>query len=161
MTTTTQLNDDIEINVTLSTPQWNVVLDWIAHAPFDEAREALKRLNTQIENIDEGENKPFTASLPIRTFNMLIFCLGQGPYYMMAEPIQQIYSQGQAAIEKLREDAANVAKQLAERPVENSEASPDNNSIEQTPVVEQPAEEPQKRTRKRRTARKTTDTQAE
>lgn len=161
MTTPTQLNDDIEINVTLPTPQWNVVLDWIAHAPFDEAREALKRLNEQIENINEDENKPFTASLPIRTFNMLIFCLGQGPYYMMAEPIQQIYSQGQAAIEKLREDAANVAKQLAERDVEKSDTGPDNSNIEQQPVVEQAEEQPVKPARKRRTARKTTKTEAE
>ena len=79
---------------------------------------------------------------------------------MMAEPIQQIYSQGQAAIEKLREDAANVAKQLAERDVEKSDTGPDNN-IEQQPVVEQAEEQPVKPARKRRTARKTAKAEAE
>ena len=132
--TTTELNDDVDINVTLPIAQWNTILDWIAHSPFDEARATLDSLNKQIENATATDT--FTAALPIRTFNMLIFALGQAPYYMMAEPIQQIYNQGQSEITRLKEQAAAAAAQILNRdPVEKSDDNPDNDAIEAQPAA--------------------------
>lgn len=134
-----ELNDDCVINVTLPNHQWNVVVDWLAHSPYQEAKTTLDSLNTQIQKRTETDQQAtsFTGELPIKTFNMLIFALGQAPYYIVAEIIQSIYTQGQQEIARLR-DQANTMK----APVEKSENSPDNSTQEQTSS---------KTTRKRRT----------
>lgn len=134
-----ELNDDCVINVTLPNHQWNVVVDWLAHSPYQEAKTTLDSLNTQIQKRTETDQQAtsFTGELPIKTFNMLIFALGQAPYYIVAEIIQAIYTQGQQEIARLR-DQANTMK----APVEKSENSPDNSTQEQTSS---------KTTRKRRT----------
>lgn len=134
-----ELNDDCVINVTLPNHQWNVVVDWLAHSPYQEAKATLDSLNAQIQKRTETDQQAtsFTGELPIKTFNMLIFALGQAPYYIVAEIIQAIYTQGQQEIARLR-DQANTMK----APVEKSENSPDNNTQEQTSS---------KTTRKRRT----------
>ena len=134
-----ELNDDCVINVTLPNHQWNVVVDWLAHSPYQEAKTTLDSLNAQIQKRTETDQQAtsFTGELPIKTFNMLIFALGQAPYYIVAEIIQAIYTQGQQEIARLR-DQANTMK----APVEKSENSPDNNTQEQTSS---------KTTRKRRT----------
>lgn len=123
-----ELNDDCVINVTLPNHQWNVVVDWLAHSPYQEAKATLDSLNAQIQKRTETDQQAtsFTGELPIKTFNMLIFALGQAPYYIVAEIIQAIYTQGQQEIARLR-DQANTMKSA----VEKSENSPDNNTQEQ------------------------------
>lgn len=129
-----ELNDDCTINVTLPNNQWNVIVDWLAHSPYNEAKTALLSLNEQIqkaaENPEFNESKTFTGTLPIKTFNMLIFALGQAPYYVVAEIIQAIYSQGQTEINRLREAANTMPEQPGEKnskpAVEKAETSTDN-----------------------------------
>jgi len=102
-----ELSDDCAIKVTLPNNQWNVVIDWLAHCPFVEAKETLEAINKQIDALDdEGRNaKEFVCSLPIKTYNMLIFALGLAPYYTVVNTIQAIYAQGQEGIQKLRDEA--------------------------------------------------------
>ena len=139
---TRELNDDCEINITMANHQWNTVADWLAHSPYQEAKEALTKLNEQIQKIvndpEKKDAKEFTGTLPIKTFNMLIFALGQAPYYVVAEIIQTIYTQGQNEIKHLREQAAMMPEQekvpeepankqnIKAAPVEKSEQSTDN-----------------------------------
>lgn len=132
-----ELNDDCKINVKLANVNWNVVLDWLAHTPYTEGRQILTDLNEQIKKIDkDSQEKEFTASLMIRQFNTLIFGLGQAPYYLVADIVQSIYAQGQAEIQRLREENIQAA-------VEKSELSPDNTNTE----VEQPKKKPTRRTK--------------
>ena len=92
----------------------------------------LQKLLQDMENPEFNESKTFTGTLPIKTFNMLIFALGQAPYYVVAEIIQAIYSQGQAEINRLREAANTMLQQpgekISEHPVEKTETSTDNTS---------------------------------
>lgn len=142
-----QLNDDCEINITLPNNQWNTVVDWIAHTPYEEAKQILTTLNAQIADkvAKDASGTEFTGTLPIKTFNTLIFALGQAPYYVVAEIIQAIFTQGQHEINRLREQA-NAMKQTEDAPVEKTEGRPDNTPEEQS----QPTTKP-KTTRKRRT----------
>lgn len=137
---TNELNDDLKINVKLTNPSWNIILDWLAHTPYEEARTILKDLNEQIQAADSSEiEKEFTASLMIKQFNALIFGLGQAPYFLVADIVQQIYAQGQEEIQRLREQNIQVA-------VEKSELNPDNISTETT--------QPAKTTTRRKAAKK-------
>lgn len=143
------LNDDCEINVTLDNQQWNAVVDWLAHSPFEEAKQTLTTLNTQIQQYTNDQTKSdtsFVAHLPIKTFNMLIFALGQAPYYVVAEIIQSIYQQGHGEINRLREQANTMKQQ--ETPVEKSPETPDNTN-QKKPV------------RKKRTTKRATKNSAE
>lgn len=134
-----ELNDDCKINVKLANVNWNVVLDWLAHTPYTEGRQILTDLNEQIKKIDKNsQEKEFTASLMIRQFNTLIFGLGQAPYYLVADIVQSIYAQGQAEIQRLREENIQAA-------VEKSELSPDNTNT--NTEVEQPKKKPTRRTK--------------
>lgn len=134
-----ELNDDCKINVKLANVNWNVVLDWLAHTPYTEGRQILTDLNEQIKKIDkDSQEKEFTASLMIRQFNTLIFGLGQAPYYLVADIVQSIYAQGQAEIQRLREENIQAA-------VEKSELSPDNTNT--NTEVEQPKKKPTRRTK--------------
>ena len=137
---TNELNDDLKINVKLTNPSWNIILDWLAHTPYEEARTILKELNDQIQAAESSEiEKEFTASLMIKQFNALIFGLGQAPYILVAEIVQQIYAQGLEEIQRHREQNIQVA-------VEKSELNPDNISIETT--------QPAKKTSRRKVAKK-------
>lgn len=134
---TTELNDDLKINVKLNNVNWNIVLDWLVHTPYEQAREILNDLNTQIQARDtESQETEFTASLKIRQFNMLIFGLGQAPYYLVADTIQSIYVQGQDEIQRLRDEHLKTK-------VEKSELSPDNNTTE----IDQPKKKPTRRSK--------------
>lgn len=147
-----ELNDDCTINITLPNNQWNVIVDWLAHSPFQEAKETLASLNAQIQarNQSNQQDTSFTGELPIKTFNMLIFALGQAPYYIVAEIIQAIYAQGQQEIARLRDQANTMPQQEQSTSVENSQQSSDNVIEEQT----QPKTTKAKSTRKRRTTKK-------
>lgn len=109
----TELNDDCLINITLTNPQWNTITDWFSRFPFDEAKTILEGLNGQIEQflkVEENKDKQFTASLSISTFNKVIFALSLAPYYIVAETVQQIFSQGQSEIQRLRDEANTLEK---------------------------------------------------
>lgn len=129
------LNDDRVINVTLSNVQWAAVLDWISHCPFQEAIGTLTELNAQIKthNQTNSDSTTFTGVLPIKTYNMMIHALGLAPYYIVAEILSQIFTQGQKEIERLRDQyntaAANAQVENNSQPaVEKSQTSPDNST---------------------------------
>ena len=147
-----ELNDDCNIKITLPNNQWNVIVDWLAHSPFQEAKDTLNILNQQIQarNQQDQMATSFQGELPIKVFNMLIFALGQAPYYVVAEIIQAIYTQGQQEIARLREQANTMPQQEQPAPVEKTTESPDNEQQETT----QPKTTKTKSTRKRRTAKK-------
>lgn len=129
------LNDDCLINVTLSNNQWNIIIDWLVHTPYQQAKEILIDLNKQIDQQQKKSvtDGTFTGTLAIKTFNLLIFALGQAPYYLIAEIIQKIYDQGQSEIARLKEQAATIDKEkVSSTSVEILKDSPDNNNIEQT-----------------------------
>ncbi len=131
-----ELNDDCAINITLPNAQWNIILDWLAHSPYQEAKTIVTSLNEQIQKADSTA-ETFTGSLSINQSNTVIFGLALGPYYVVADVIQSIYQQGQQEIDRLRELSVQTA-------VENSEMRPDN-------INTQPQE---KKTTKRRTSKK-------
>lgn len=147
-----ELNDDCNIKITLPNNQWNVIVDWLAHSPFQEAKDTLNILNRQIQarNQQDQMATSFQGELPIKVFNMLIFALGQAPYYVVAEIIQAIYTQGQQEIARLREQANTMPQQEQSAPVEKTTESPDNEQRETT----QPKTTKTKSTRKRRTTKK-------
>lgn len=129
------LNDDCLINVTMTNNQWNIVIDWLVHTPYQQAKEILGDLNKQIDQVQKQSTSDgtFTGTLSIKTFNLLIFALGQAPYYLIAEIIQKIYDQGQSEIARLKEQAATIDKEkVSNAPVEILKDSPDNSNIEQT-----------------------------
>ena len=108
-----ELNDDRLINITLTNNQWNTVTEWFSRIPFDQAKEILTDLNSQIAKFTSDESnkdKQFTGSLAINVFNKVIFALSQAPYFMVAETVQQIYNQGQAEIQRLRDEANGLQK---------------------------------------------------
>ena len=148
-----ELNDDCNIKITLPNNQWNVIVDWLAHSPFQEAKDTLNVLNQQIQarNQQDQMATSFQGELPIKVFNMLIFALGQAPYYVVAEIIQAIYTQGQQEIAKLREQANTMPVQEQPAPVEKTTQSPDNTNKEQTPSTMTTKSKP---ARKRRTTKK-------
>lgn len=143
-----ELNDDCSIAITLPNPQWNVIVDWLAHSPYQEAKTTLTAINQQIQarSAQDQNATSFKGELPIKTYNMLIFALGQAPYYVVAEIIQAIYSQGQQEIARLREQANTMAAQETQPPVEKTVEKADNNQKEQA--------RPKGGTRKRRTTKK-------
>lgn len=133
-TTTTQTNrqynDDCVINVKLTNNQWSAILDWLSHSPFAEAKETLVELNNQIKARAKETDTDFVGMLPIKTYNMLIFALGQAPYYVVAETIQQIFQQGQSEIQRLRDQfnavSAHDQSDQTTAAVEKTTTSPDN-----------------------------------
>ena len=90
-----ELNDDCVINVTLPNHQWNVVVDWLAHSPYQDAKATLDSLNTHIQIRTDTEQQPtsVTGTLPIKKLNILHLPLGLAPSSVVAAILHSLTTQ--------------------------------------------------------------------
>jgi len=121
-----KLNDKMNISVNLKTNDWNTVIDWLVHTPYSQAKEITKNIGAQIKERYKEEDKEFTIELPIETYNLMIFALGMAPYYQVVTIIQEIYTQGQKEIKRLKSEHEEKVLSV-DLDVEKTGNSPNNN----------------------------------
>lgn len=100
------INDQHLIPILLTLRQCNIIIDWCQHGAFDPCFDIVKTIHEQLTKIEINPstdlNKKHQFDLPIYMCNQIVLTLQQAPYFVVAELIETVYSQGLVQIERLK-----------------------------------------------------------
>ena len=101
--------EDIELELTLSVNEWNVVIGALNVLAFAEAKEIIDTIAEQSKD-SKAVGETVTIKMVASKSNQVLGVLQLLPYHVANQVIAKVYNQ---AMEKIREETKEAAKEEA------------------------------------------------
>ena len=102
--------EDIELELTLSVNEWNVVIGALNVLAFTEAKEIIDTIAEQSKDSKAVGEETVTIKMVATKANQVLGVLQLLPYHVANQVIAKVYNQ---AMEKIREETKEAAKEEA------------------------------------------------
>ena len=102
--------EDIELELTLSVNEWNVVIGALNVLAFAEAKEIIDTIAEQSKDSKAVGEETVTIKMVASKSNQVLGVLQLLPYHVANQVIAKVYNQ---AMEKIREETKEAAKEEA------------------------------------------------